>query len=361
MTLSRSILDVLHFLLVFTIAFFNFVLGGHLLFGVDVEPWSTFQGATSLCFRAAFGDFEYRPMHETSPMLAMVWFWCFMLVMAICLFNLILAIVIGVFANVRVLYGDCLSIFGQLRNIRVRDVFWGVLRSVFFCNFRRKDASLYGEGDGDNFLTGWRLGVLEKKLWGALEENVRREEERKRAMQGVEVTLTKAQVKKLMPSTAFELRLANNAWRVQRDVVGHQPEAVSPEQVMGVTGLSVAQATMLLLRAREDFNRQADPEQIRLKLMRIATKKCNNQVAGLVRHAEEYYMHLRRTVGTVNLATEVMVEKAATLQNKLHGCFDKIDEVVKIAGEIRKVERTAAGAAGSRGLESTVASRIMNR
>ena len=38
-----------------------------------------------------------------------------------------------------------------------------------------------------------------------------------------------------------------------------------------------------------------------------------------------------------------MVEKAASLGNKLHGCFEKIDEVVHIAGEIRRGERTAAG------------------
>ena len=40
---------------------------------------------------------------------------------------------------------------------------------------------------------------------------------------------------------------------------------------------------------------------------------------------------------------QAMVEKAASLGNKLHGCFEKIDEVVHIAGEIRRGERTAAG------------------
>lgn len=86
--------DILHFLLIFLVVFFNFVVGGHILFGTKLKAWSTLLRSVSTTFQALMGTFDFAAMHRIAPISATCWFWMFIVTMTLLLFNLLIAIML---------------------------------------------------------------------------------------------------------------------------------------------------------------------------------------------------------------------------------------------------------------------------
>ena len=72
---------------------------------------------------------------------------------------------VGIFSNLRTMYGDCLSIASQLKNIHGADIIKGILRSMTIKMPSSHNRAAFQKGEPDEVLHGWRVGLLEKRLW----------------------------------------------------------------------------------------------------------------------------------------------------------------------------------------------------
>merc|ERR1719316_448032 len=101
MTLKEAAFDLSHFLIVFMIIFFNYALGGHLLFGGGLQQWSKLDLAVGSTFRALVGDFAFEEMQTVAPLSSLLWFWTFMLLVGLVMLNMLLALVLDVYSSVK--------------------------------------------------------------------------------------------------------------------------------------------------------------------------------------------------------------------------------------------------------------------
>lgn len=140
MTIGTTFWDLCHLLIFFATLFLNFQLGGHILFGSELEEWSTMVNAGATATRMMLGSYEFAPMYEIAPVSATCWFWGFLLSMAFILLNLIFAMVADYFHVIRESIGDTDSLWDDTRN-SVRDLFWRVgWRKINFSDGEYKSA-----------------------------------------------------------------------------------------------------------------------------------------------------------------------------------------------------------------------------
>mmetsp|Transcript_30314 Transcript_30314/g.77051 ORF Transcript_30314/g.77051 Transcript_30314/m.77051 type:complete len:982 (-) Transcript_30314:152-3097(-) len=100
-TLSRAALDLVHFGLVFMSVFLLFTVSATLLFGRDVGEFATMERSLNSCFRCLLGDFEWDDMKETGRISAAIWFWSFTWLVNLVMLNMLLAIVMDVYTEVK--------------------------------------------------------------------------------------------------------------------------------------------------------------------------------------------------------------------------------------------------------------------
>jgi len=136
--------DVTHFLFIFFIVFCNFALGGYIIFGFEVADWFTVDRAVNSSFRALMGDFDFDPMYRVSPILAILWFWIYMILSFLILLNMFLAIIADTYMTVKKMTEiESIKIWDQLLQIyydwqlaaearkRGRDYFWERMKFEF--------------------------------------------------------------------------------------------------------------------------------------------------------------------------------------------------------------------------------------
>lgn len=96
-TLTRSLVDMVHFFMVFMSVFFCMVVNSVLIFGQDIEDYSNMTRATMTCFRNMFGDWDWGGMDEGSLWLSGMWFWAFVIIIVVLLLGFLLAILMDAF------------------------------------------------------------------------------------------------------------------------------------------------------------------------------------------------------------------------------------------------------------------------
>lgn len=84
--------------------FINFTLGAYFIYGNQLIEWSTFWLALNSAFRTLMGDFDFAAMYAISPIPAMVWFWLYMVLFYLIMLNMLLAIVMDTYSEVK---GEC--------------------------------------------------------------------------------------------------------------------------------------------------------------------------------------------------------------------------------------------------------------
>jgi len=119
-TLARSSQDMLHFLIVFFSVYVCMAVNGVLLFGQDLQVFSTFPRALHTCFRMLSGDWEWDTMKEIGFLNAMLWFWLFLLLMVLILLNIMVAIIMDAYNEVSKKAGKAQSLFFQVFDMRRR-------------------------------------------------------------------------------------------------------------------------------------------------------------------------------------------------------------------------------------------------
>eukprot|EP00746_Dinoflagellata_sp_MGD_P012070 gnl/MRDRNA2_/MRDRNA2_125564_c0_seq1.p1 gnl/MRDRNA2_/MRDRNA2_125564_c0~~gnl/MRDRNA2_/MRDRNA2_125564_c0_seq1.p1 ORF type:complete len:285 (-),score=50.89 gnl/MRDRNA2_/MRDRNA2_125564_c0_seq1:333-1130(-) len=84
------------------------------LFGREVPEFSTFGRAFNACFAALMGEFDYEEMYAEAREMAPIWFWLFQALMALLMLNMLLAIIMDTYAEVKGMTHDLETLPQQL-------------------------------------------------------------------------------------------------------------------------------------------------------------------------------------------------------------------------------------------------------
>jgi hypothetical protein len=126
-TLKAIIVDLAHFLVVFTPTFLAYAISGNIFFGRRLESFSTVQGSIGVCLRIAFeNEYEWQSFSEEYFYSAAIWSWTYLVAMVMILLNMVLAIVLDIYNEVRAatdstdtIFLFLAQVFAQLRNFKL--------------------------------------------------------------------------------------------------------------------------------------------------------------------------------------------------------------------------------------------------
>ncbi|NP_001402765.1 polycystic kidney disease 2-like 1 protein isoform 1 [Rattus norvegicus] len=100
-TLARCAKDILGFAIMFFIVFFAYAQLGYLLFGTQVESFSTFVKCIFTQFRIILGDFDYNAIDNANRILGPVYFITYVFFVFFVLLNMFLAIINDTYSEVK--------------------------------------------------------------------------------------------------------------------------------------------------------------------------------------------------------------------------------------------------------------------
>ncbi|XP_028349241.1 polycystin-2-like protein 2 [Physeter macrocephalus] len=103
-TLSRCIKDIVGFAIMFFIIFFAYAQLGFLVFGSQVDDFSTFQNSIFTQFRIVLGDFNFAGIQQASHILGPIYFITFIFFVFFVLLNMFLAIINDTYSEVKADY-----------------------------------------------------------------------------------------------------------------------------------------------------------------------------------------------------------------------------------------------------------------
>eukprot|EP00440_Ansanella_granifera_P038035 gb/GFBE01041268.1/.p1 GENE.gb/GFBE01041268.1/~~gb/GFBE01041268.1/.p1 ORF type:complete len:900 (+),score=206.50 gb/GFBE01041268.1/:1-2700(+) len=106
LTLADGFWDTVHFLLMFLVFFNNFVVGGKILFGAEINEWSTYPSAVSTSVVILMGSPRFDQLFEIAPISATIWYWLFLLTMVFLMMNILVVIFVEYFNLLRTAAGD---------------------------------------------------------------------------------------------------------------------------------------------------------------------------------------------------------------------------------------------------------------
>ncbi|CAJ1413661.1 unnamed protein product, partial [Effrenium voratum] len=119
-TLSLASQDLLHFGIVLLAVMACLCLNGVLLFGRDLEEFGNLFRSLHSSFRMMFGDWEWGPMEEVSRAGAYLWFTMFMVLVVIILLNMLLAIILDNYMDVKKISASAQTLGQQMQEMRRR-------------------------------------------------------------------------------------------------------------------------------------------------------------------------------------------------------------------------------------------------
>eukprot|EP00746_Dinoflagellata_sp_MGD_P130948 gnl/MRDRNA2_/MRDRNA2_64774_c0_seq1.p1 gnl/MRDRNA2_/MRDRNA2_64774_c0~~gnl/MRDRNA2_/MRDRNA2_64774_c0_seq1.p1 ORF type:complete len:1261 (-),score=218.08 gnl/MRDRNA2_/MRDRNA2_64774_c0_seq1:40-3822(-) len=95
--------DLFHFSIVFVSIFTSFAFASVVLFGRRMQEFSTFPKAAATCFAIVCGDFDgaWQEVAAEHPTTALLWFWSFIILIFFVMLNMVLAIVLDIYTEVR--------------------------------------------------------------------------------------------------------------------------------------------------------------------------------------------------------------------------------------------------------------------
>eukprot|EP00746_Dinoflagellata_sp_MGD_P145113 gnl/MRDRNA2_/MRDRNA2_77764_c0_seq1.p1 gnl/MRDRNA2_/MRDRNA2_77764_c0~~gnl/MRDRNA2_/MRDRNA2_77764_c0_seq1.p1 ORF type:complete len:1096 (+),score=233.83 gnl/MRDRNA2_/MRDRNA2_77764_c0_seq1:65-3352(+) len=112
-TLDCASIDLVHFLLVFSSVFLTYAVAGVVLFGREVDSFTTFGRAVNTCFRCMMGDFDWDAMSVVGRVDAGIWFWTFMIIVVLLMLNMLLAIVMDAYSEVKMKVGNAETLWQE--------------------------------------------------------------------------------------------------------------------------------------------------------------------------------------------------------------------------------------------------------
>jgi len=117
--------DLFHFLIVFVPTFVAFALAGMIMFGRQVEGFSTPQASLFNCFKIAMeSEYRWQELSEKDWFSSFAWVVSFMIGIVLLMMNMILAIIMDVYQEVRQLAGDSMTMFVHVKYIGMRILYF---------------------------------------------------------------------------------------------------------------------------------------------------------------------------------------------------------------------------------------------
>lgn len=100
-TIGRAAADIGHVGFMVTIALFNLILGGHLLFGPELEAWSSLENALMTTIMILFGQGDIGAMYLIAPVSTLIWGLSYVICIIVMLMSMVTAILIAHHREVR--------------------------------------------------------------------------------------------------------------------------------------------------------------------------------------------------------------------------------------------------------------------
>jgi len=100
-TLASAAIDIIHFGFVFLIIFAVYTSSAYLLFGPELEEFAGIVRAWNSVMRLMIGDFDWVSMIEVGRPQCILWFWSFTWLVNLIMLNMLLAIIMDVYTEVR--------------------------------------------------------------------------------------------------------------------------------------------------------------------------------------------------------------------------------------------------------------------
>jgi hypothetical protein len=127
-TLAVTGVDLLHFMLVFAAMFITLAISGVVLFGRRLESFVTFPRAVNAVFRLMLGDFDWNDIRTVGQAEGAAWLFIALGVMNLLLLNMVLAIVLDGYTEVKKGSLSADPLWTDIYNIANR--WWGVQRGT---------------------------------------------------------------------------------------------------------------------------------------------------------------------------------------------------------------------------------------
>lgn len=114
-TLADGFWDVMHLVLIFLVVFNNFAVGGKILFGPELEDWSTYPQCRASAVLLMMGAAKFDQLYEVAPISATIWYWLFILIMMFLMLNLLTVIIVEHFCQTRNTCGETAGLMKDLK------------------------------------------------------------------------------------------------------------------------------------------------------------------------------------------------------------------------------------------------------
>jgi len=134
--------DIFHFFIVFVSVYICMVVNAVLFFGQDSVDFATPDRAFHACFLVMFGDWDYDQMEQIGRLKASIWFWMFMIIVVLIMQNIMLAILMEAYSNVKQATTEAPTLLEQIKKqyrrwrqarrkerLRLNDIFDALLES----------------------------------------------------------------------------------------------------------------------------------------------------------------------------------------------------------------------------------------
>jgi len=124
-TLKATSIDLLHFLVVFVPTFTAYAIAGMCIFGRRVEEFSSITRSIGTCFKIAMeSEYQWEKLSEEDFITSASWVWTFVLLIVLLMLNMVLAIIMDVYTEVRNAAGNSETVFGNIRFLMKRLWLW---------------------------------------------------------------------------------------------------------------------------------------------------------------------------------------------------------------------------------------------
>jgi hypothetical protein len=101
-TLKAVMPDLMHFLIVFFPTFLAYVISGNLIFGRRMENFATIQASFATCFRIIMEcEYDWDTLAAEYYWTTALWIWSFIVLIVLILLNMVLAIILDIYNDVR--------------------------------------------------------------------------------------------------------------------------------------------------------------------------------------------------------------------------------------------------------------------
>ncbi|XP_070954480.1 polycystin-2-like protein 2 isoform X1 [Macaca nemestrina] len=162
-TLSRCIKDIVGFAIMFFIIFFAYAQLGFLIFGSQVDDFSTFQNSIFAQFRIVLGDFNFAGIQQANPILGPIYFITFIFFVFFVLLNMFLAIINDTYSEVKADYSIGRRPDFELGKM-IKQSYKNVLEKFRLKKARKDEDKKTSKGSGDLAEQARREGFDENEI-----------------------------------------------------------------------------------------------------------------------------------------------------------------------------------------------------